>query len=317
MADQSQLEIRVLACIIERYYGDSSLAQAYREGRDIHRFNASKIFLKAEDEIVDAERRFAKTISFSLLYGASEHSVAESTGRTPDEVHQLFEQFYASFPGIKAYIEASHQYVSKYGCVRTPLGRVKYLLGGLNPNDKKSYSDAMRQAQNAIIQSSGSDLSLRSINYMSDYLKEHNMNSRIVGFIHDSIEIDAAQGEWIEALRLLKYSMKDYNEALDWVTCPLKIDCSLSDNLGDETKVGDITDNPDGSHTFEIKGYSYVIDNIVEEAKFSYDVLEDELLEEEEVVEDPGDLVARKSSNLSYDGKTFLEQKRRLTLKKL
>lgn len=316
MADQSQLEIRVLACVIERYYGDSSLAQAYREGRDIHRFNASKIFLRPEEEIVDAERRFAKTISFSLLYGASEASVAESTGRTLEEVKQLFEQFYASFPGIKKYIDATHAYVSQYGCVRTPLGRVKYLLDALNPNDRKKYADSLRQAQNSIIQSSGSDMSVRSIIYMNDYFRDHNMKSKIVGFIHDSIEIDAAPGEWIESLRLLKYSMKDYNEALDWVTCPLKIDCSLSDNLGDETKVGDIIDNPDGSNTFEIEGYSYVIDNIVEEAKFSYDVLEDELLEEHEFLEDPGDLVARKASNLSYDGKTFMEQKRKLTIRK-
>lgn len=316
MADQSQLEIRVLACMIERYYGDSSLAQAYREGRDIHRYNASKIFKRAEEEIVDAERRFAKTISFSLLYGASEHSVAESTGRTPEEVHQLFEQFYEAFPGIKAYIDASHQYVSQYGCVRTPLGRIKYLLGGLNPNDRKNYSDALRQAQNAIIQSSGSDLSLRSINYMSDYLKEHNMNSRIVGFIHDSIEIDAAPGEWIEALRLLKYAMKDYNEALDWVTCPLKIDCSLSDNLGDETKVGDITDNPDGSHTFEIKGYDYLLDSIIQEASFSYEILENEILSSEEFFEDSGDLIARKAMSMAFENKMFIEQKRRITLKK-
>lgn len=62
MSDQSQLEIRVLACVVERYYGDPSLAQAYRDGRDIHRYNASKIFNRPEDEIVDAERRFAKTI---------------------------------------------------------------------------------------------------------------------------------------------------------------------------------------------------------------------------------------------------------------
>lgn len=316
MADQSQLEIRVLACIIERYYGDSSLAQAYREGRDIHRFNASKIFQRPEDQIVDAERRFAKTISFSLLYGASERSVAESTGRTPEEVHQLFEQFYASFPGIKNYIDATHQYVSKYGCVRTPMGRIKYLLGGLNPNNGRAYADALRQGQNAIIQSSGSDLSLRSINYMSDYLKENNMDSRIVGFIHDSIEIDAAPGEWIECLRLLKYSMKDYNEALDWVTCPLKIDCSVACNLGDETKVSDIIDNPDGSNTFEIEGYRNVIDDVMTEAPISYDILEDEVLEEKEVIEESGDLIARKASNLSYDGKTFVEQKRRITLKK-
>ena len=250
------------------------------------------------------------------MYGASERSVAESTGRTPEEVHQLFEQFYASFPGIKKYIDATHQYVSQYGCVRTPMGRIKYLLGGLNPNDGRAYSDALRQGQNAIIQSSGSDLSLRSINYMSDFLRDHNMNSRIVGFIHDSIEIDAAPGEWIECLRLLKYSMKDYNEALDWVTCPLKIDCSLSDNLGDETKVGDITDNPDGSHTFEIHGYDYLLDNIVEEASISYDVMENEILSSEEFFEDSGDLIARKAMSMAFENKTFVDQKRRITLKK-
>lgn len=316
MADQSQLEIRVLACIIEKYYGDSSLAQAYREGRDIHKYNASKIFKKEMDDVVDAERRFAKTISFSLLYGASEVSVSESTGRTMDEVKQLFQQFYEAFPGIKKYIDATHQYASQYGCVRTPLGRVKYLLDALNPNDRKKYSDALRMAQNSIIQSSGSDLSLRSINYLDNYFRSHNMKSKIVGFIHDSIEVDAAPGEWVESLRLLKYAMKDYNEDLEWVTCPLKIDCSLSDNLGDETKVEEITDNPDGSHTITIKGYSYVIDNIVAEAKFSYEVLEDELIEEHEFLEDPGDLVARKASNLSYDGKTFMEQERKITLLK-
>ena len=316
MADQSQLEIRVLACIIEKYYGDSSLAQAYREGRDIHKYNASKIFKKSMEEVVDAERRFAKTISFSLLYGASESSVAESTGRTMDEVKQLFEQFYEAFPGIKKYIEATHAYVSQYGCVRTPLGRVKYLIDALNPNDRKKYSDSLRMAQNSIIQSSGSDLSLRSINYLDEYFRTHNMKSKIVGFIHDSIEVDAAPGEWIESLRLLKYAMKDYNEDLDWVTCPLKIDCSLSDNLGDETTVEEITDNPDGSHTLTIEGYSYVLDNIVEEAQFSYDVLDDELIEEEEFLEDAGDLIARKALNVSYDGKTFMKQVRKITLLK-
>ena len=182
---------------------------------------------------------------------------------------------------------------------------------------QKKYSDSLRMAQNSIIQSSGSDLSVRSINYLNDYFRDNGMKSKIVGFIHDSIEVDAAPGEWIESLRLLKYAMKDYNEALEWVTCPLKIDCSLSDNLGDETTVEEITDNEDGSHTLTIEGYSYVIDNIVSEAKFSYEVLNDELISEEEFLEDPGDLVARKASNLSYDGKTFMKQVRKITLKKI
>ena len=44
MSDQSQLEIRVLAAIVDKYYGDPTLADAYRQGRDIHRYNASKVY---------------------------------------------------------------------------------------------------------------------------------------------------------------------------------------------------------------------------------------------------------------------------------
>lgn len=316
-ADQSQLEIRVLACVAEKYYGDSSLAQAYREGRDIHKYNASKIFQKPMEEVVDAERRFAKTISFSLLYGASEASVAESTGRTIDECKQLFEQFYDSFPGVKKYIEATHQYVSQYGCVRTPLGRVKYLLDALNVNDRKKHADALRMAQNSIIQSSGSDLSVRSIIYLDNYFRSNNMKSKVVAFVHDSILVDAEPGEWFEALDQLKYAMKDYNEALDWVNCPLKIDCEISDNYGDHAAVEEMIVHEDGSRTLTLEGYDYVIDNVVQEARFSYEVLLDELVKEEEFLEDPGDLVARKAANLSFDGKTFMNQVRKVRLKKI
>ena len=316
-SDQSQLEIRVLACVIEKYYGDSSLAQAYRDGRDIHRFNASKIFLKPEEEILDAERRFAKTISFALLYGSSERSVAEDTGRTADEVHQLFEQFYDSFPGIRLYIADTHKYVSKYGCVRTPLGRLKYLLGALNPNDHRKYADSLRQAQNSIIQSSGSDLSLRSIVYMDHYFREHNMGSQVVSFVHDSITVDTPAGEWFESMDLLKYAMKYYNEELDWVTCPLQIDVDISDNYGDHAAIKKFEDHEDGSRTLYLEGYDYVINNILEEAKVGYDILEDELLEEHEFFETDGDsIIVRKSINLSFTDHTFNEQSRKIRLRR-
>lgn len=304
-ADQSQLELRVLASIIERYYGDPSLAEAYRHGKDIHRFNASKVFARPEEDIVDSERRFAKTISFSLLYGSSEKSVAESTGRTADEVHDLFETFYAAFPGIKKYIESTHEYARQYGCVRTPMGRVKYVLAAQNPNDRGNYSAALRQAQNGIIQSSGSDLSFQSIVWMNDYFKENNLETQIVGFIHDSIELDAPSGEWFQAYDALKYSMKTLNESEDWVTCPLGIDVELATSMGDTVAVKDMTVHDDGSRTFVLKGYDYIIEDIIEESKYGYDIIEDEIIEQEEFFNRAGDLVARRALNLSFDDKTF------------
>lgn len=311
-ADQSQLELRVLASIIEKYYGDSSLAQAYREGRDIHRFNASKVFLRPEEEIVDSERRFAKTISFSLLYGSSEASVAESTGRTKEEVHNLFETFYAAFPGIKKYIEASHDYARQYGCVRTPMGRIKYVLAAQHPEDRYKYSTALRQAQNGIIQSSGSDMSFQSIVYMDDYFRDQKMETKIVGFIHDSIELDASPGEWFGAYDLLLYSMKDFNEAREWVTCPLGIDVELGTSLGDTIAVKSMEILEDNSRIFTLKGYDYILEDIVEESKIGYEILSDEILNEEEFFNRAGDLVARRSLNLSFDNKTFNMQTRKI-----
>lgn len=314
MSDQSQLEIRVLACVVERYYGDPSLAQAYRDGRDIHRYNASKIFNRPEDEIVDAERRFAKTISFSLLYGSSEKSVAESTGRTPAEVHDLFESFYDSFPGVRAYIKASHEYASTYGCVRTPMGRIKHVVGALNRDDRGAYSRALRQAQNGIIQSMGSDLSLRSINYTDKYIRENGMKSRVVAFVHDSITMDAAPSEWFEAYDLLLYAMKSYNEELDCITCPLGIDVDMTTNMGDHFTVKEVSHNADGSMTFKGHGYDYVVEDILRESKVGYEIIDDQILEEKEFVEEVGDLIARKAANLSYDNQKFMEQTRQFTL---
>lgn len=311
-ADQSQLELRVLASIIERYYGDPSLAQAYREGKDIHRFNASKVFARPEEDIVDSERRFAKTISFSLLYGSSEASVAESTGRTKDEVHDLFETFYAAFPGIKKYIESSHDYARQYGCVRTPMGRIKHVLAAQHPEDRYKYSTALRQAQNGIIQSSGSDMSFQSIVYMDEYFRKHDVDTKVVGFIHDSIELDAPPGEWFTAYDLLKYSMKDLNESMDWVSCPLGIDVELGTSMGDTVAVKSMEILDDNSRIFTLKGYDYIINDIVEESKYGYEILSDELISQEEFFNRSGDLVARRALNLSFDNKTFLLQTRKI-----
>jgi DNA polymerase I-like protein with 3'-5' exonuclease and polymerase domains len=300
--------------VVEKYYGDSSLANAYREGRDIHRYNASKIFNRAEEEIADAERRFAKTISFSLLYGSSEKSVAESTGRTKDEVHELFEAFFRAFPGVKAYIEATHRFVSTYGCVRTPFGRVKHIPAALNRDDRGEYSTALRQAQNSIIQSSGSDLSVRSISYMHDYFKSHNMLSRVIAFIHDSIELDVYPNEWFECYDLLLYAMKTYNELLDFIVCPLGIDVELGTSMGDSVAVKKMIVNEDGSRVFKLKGHDYIMNDLMDEAKFEYEILKNEILEENEIVDNPGDLVARKAINLSFDNQKFLEQVREVIL---
>lgn len=315
-ADHSQLELRVLACIVEKYYGDPALANAYREGKDIHRFNASKVFAKPMEEIVDAERRFSKTISFALTYGSSEASVAESTGRTPQEVHELFETFYSSFPGVRAYIEDAHKFATKYGCIRTPMGRVRWIEGSTDPNNRGQYNRAMRQAQNQLIQSAGSDLSLATIAWFNEFAKYNDMVSQIMSWVHDSITVDAAPNEWIRSYYCILYGMKYLNEKREWVSAPLGIDVDISNNWSDHATISKAYINEDGSWTFVCKGYDYVIEDVIKEAEISYEILQNDILESKEFTENVGDgLIAKKSFNLSYDNKTFIEQKREITLK--
>jgi len=315
-ADQSQLEIRVLACIVEKFYGDPSLANAYREGRDIHRYNASKIFSKPEEEVVDAERRFAKTISFSLLYGSTEYTVSENTGRTVEECAQLFNQFFEAFPGVKLYIEDMHKYASTYGCVRTPFGRIRHLENALHPEVRSKYEASKRQAQNTVIQSTGSDMSLVSINYMDDHLIEKNYKSAVIAFVHDSITIDTHPGELFEMIDLLKYSMKTLLEMLPWVTCPLGVDIDITDNMADHCGLKSMEILEDGSRILVLDGYDYEVAAVINEMRVAYEIISEELLSEKEFFESPGDLVARKAINLGFDNKTFIEQKKKIHLRK-
>jgi len=194
------------------------------------------------------------------------------------------------------------------------MGRLKHVIGALNSEDRGAYNRALRQAQNGIIQSTGSDLSLNSIVYADHYFREHKMLSQVVAFVHDSITVDAYPGEWLAAYDILLYSMKTLNEHLDFVTCPLGIDVDLTTNMGDHFTVKEIVRNKDGSVTFTGKGYDYVVNDILKESRFAYELVEDKVLEEKEVVEEVGSLIARKTINISFDNQKFIEQKRAITL---
>lgn len=314
MADYSQAELRVLSSVVEKYYGDGSMAQAYREGRDLHLFTASKVFNKPEEEVLDAERRFSKTISFSITYGSSEASVAESTGRTPQEVHELFEYYYQSFPGIRLYIEDMHRYATQHGCVRFPSGRIRHLPAARNPDNRGAYSSAMRQAQNAPIQGSSSDIAVEAICKIDEMTREQGLKTRVVGTVHDSIYVDVAPGELFEGMAILKYAMKTYPEStLDYLTCPLGVDLDISTNLGTHATVKGLVENEDGSKILTLKGYDTVLDEVIEEMRVSYDV-EEKILESH--IHDTGDasLIAKRVISLSLEGK-FTEQTRELIVR--
>ena len=136
-ADFSQNEYRVFAALA----GEEAIMQAFREGKDIHRFIATKVFNKPEKEITGAERNVAKRLSFGLLYGKGIPAIAEEYFRDDVKYAQsLFDMFFNMFPRIKAYMEEQKQMLFDKGYITTVWGDPIYL-----PYDASSvYVDAKR-----------------------------------------------------------------------------------------------------------------------------------------------------------------------------
>lgn len=289
MADYAACELRVLGSVSEKFFGDPNLAQAFRDGHDVHKFVASRVFNVPIEEVTSLQRRFSKSISFAVVYGSAVSSVAESTGRTLEETQKMFDDFYAMFPGVRKYIDAMHNYVTQYGCIRYPNGRVRHLVGAFS-DDRSAVSSALRQSQNSPIQGSASDCAVVGIIEYYRKLREMHLSSRLVGVIHDAMYIDSFPGELFECIDLLHHSMKDYPEKyFDFLTCPLGVDVQIGPNMNDHLDIDSMEIHEDGARTIVFTGYDFVMNTVLEEIKFSYDI-NMELLKEEEYVNELDDI---------------------------
>lgn len=301
MADYAACELRVLGSVSEKFFGDPSLAQSFRDGHDVHKFVASRVFNVPIEEVTSLQRRFSKSISFAVCYGSSVQSVAESTGRTLEETQKMFDDFYEMFPGVRKYIDAMHNYVSQYGCVRYPNGRVRHLLGAFS-DDRSVVSSALRQSQNSPIQGCGSDCAVVGIIEYYRKLREMNLDSKLVGVIHDAMYVDSFPGELFECIDLLHHSMKEYpEEFFDFMTCPLGVDIQIGPNMNDHLDIDSMEVHEDGSRTFVFSGYDYVMNQVLDEMRVSYD-LEVDLIKEEEYVNELDD-IANDHGVLSLTGR--------------
>ena len=300
-ADYAACELRVLGSVSEKFFGDPSLAQSFRDGHDVHKFVASRVFNVPIEEVTSLQRRFSKSISFAVCYGSSVQSVAESTGRTLEETQKMFDDFYTMFPGVRKYIDAMHNYVTQYGCVRYPNGRVRHLLGAFS-DDRAMVSSALRQSQNSPIQGCGSDCAIVGILEYYRKCKEMGLGSRLVGVIHDAMYIDSFPGELFECIDLLYHSMKEYPEKyFDFMTCPLGVDVQIGPSMNDHLDIDSMEIHEDGSRTLVLSGYDTVMDSVISEMKVAYD-LNVELLKEEEYVNELDD-IANDHGVLSLTGR--------------
>lgn len=118
-ADYSQIELRVLADMSE----DEHLIQAYKNGDDIHRSTASKVFHTPFDEVTDLQRRNAKAVNFGIVYGISAFGLSQDLGTTRKEADEIIKKYFATYPAIKAFLDEKVEEAKETGYSYTKFGR--------------------------------------------------------------------------------------------------------------------------------------------------------------------------------------------------
>ncbi len=199
-ADYSQIELRVLAYYLVRWYNDASLAQVFQEGRDIHAATASRLFGVEQHEVDKNQRRIAKTVVFGIIYGISAFGLSQRLGLERGEAQALIDGVFSSFPGIKRYIDGTLAFGREQGYVQTLFGR-RRMMPELKVRGPRSQA-AAREAINAPIQGTAADIMKIAMINVHGELAKKGMATRLLLQVHDELILEAPEAEVSAAAQL-------------------------------------------------------------------------------------------------------------------
>jgi DNA polymerase-1 len=185
--DYSQIELRIAAFLS----GDEGLAQIFKNGRDVHREVAARVFHVREEEVNYEQRRRAKVINFGILYGMGVNSLQQALGTSRAEAQTFYNGYFEAFPRLAAYIDEVKADAARKGYTQTHFGRRRYFDGIKSPIPYVRAA-AERMAINAPIQGTQADLvKLAMIKIDELFEKEANVKGEHKAYmllqVHDEL----------------------------------------------------------------------------------------------------------------------------------
>ena len=220
-ADYSQIELRIMAHLS----CDEHLVSAFRSGEDVHRATAAKIYKVPTAEVTREQRSHAKTANFGIMYGISSFGLAQRLQLGRKEAKQLIDDYFASFPAIRSFIDDSIAFARENGYVETLFGRRRY-LPDINARNASLRALAERNAVNAPIQGTSADIIKLAMIRVDRRLSEAGLKSRMVLQIHDELLFDALEDE----VDTLKKIVVEEMEQVIKLSVPLTVECSAGKN---------------------------------------------------------------------------------------
>ena len=220
-ADYSQIELRLMA----HMSCDPHFLEAFRNGADIHTATAAKIFGVAPEQVSKEERSRAKVANFGIIYGISAFGLSQRMGLSRRDSKEFIETYFATYPGIKEYMEKTIAQGREQGYVETIFGRKRY-LPDINSRNANLRSFNERNAINAPLQGSAADIIKIAMINLHKRMQEMRLKSKLILQVHDELVLDVVP----EELELLSGLVKETMESVVELKVPLIAECGYGKN---------------------------------------------------------------------------------------
>ena len=220
-SDYSQIELRIMAHLS----GDRNMVEAFNQGQDIHAATAAKIFKLPIDEVTGDMRRKAKTANFGIIYGITPFGLSERLNIPRSEAKELIDEYFATFPGVKRYMDECITNARVMGYVETLFGRKRY-LADINSRNATVRGYAERNAINAPIQGSAADIIKVAMIRIFDKLQQEKLQSKMILQVHDELNFNVLLGE----LEMVRKIVTEEMENACALSVPLKADLGAGEN---------------------------------------------------------------------------------------
>jgi len=221
-ADYSQVELRLIA----EMSGEKAMLEAFNQGLDIHKSTASKVFNIPIEEVTSDQRRQAKTINFSIIYGAGAMNLSRQLDISRQDASKLIKSYFAEYSGLKKFFDDTVQFARDNGYVLTKLGR-KRKLRDINSRNGLARSNAERMAINTPVQGTAADMIKIAMISIQKELEKQNFKSKMLLQVHDELIFDMHKSEEEKLKTLVIEKMIN---AIPDLKVAIKVDTGIGEN---------------------------------------------------------------------------------------
>lgn len=219
--DYSQIELRLMA----HMSGDKAMIDAFNGGEDFHRSTAARLFGVPFEEVTQDMRRSAKAVNFGIIYGISDFGLSEDLGISVYEARRYMQNYFATYPGVKRFMDDCVAFAKENGYVKTLYGRKRY-IPELQASVYATRAFGERVAMNMPLQGTASDIIKAAMIEVDKKLVEGGYKAKLIMQVHDELIVDCPLSEKDNVEKLLKTCMQNVAE----LSVPLIADVGSGEN---------------------------------------------------------------------------------------